>query len=118
GQIMLGDVKMLQLEQQRKLEAIDKMVRPPMTGPTSLRNNPASLLPGSVTYVDTPTAGGGYRPAMEVNLSLTELGKDIRDTQDRIRQAGYADLFLMLANMEGIQPRNTFEIAERKEEKL
>ena len=118
GQIALGDIKMLQLEQTRKLEGIDKKVRPPMTAPTSLRNNPASLLPGSITYVDTTTAGGGYRPAMEVNLQLGELREDIREVQDRINRTFYADLFLMLTNMEGIQPRNQFEIAERKEEKL
>lgn len=117
GMIALGDVKMLQLEQQRKLEAIDKIVRPPMTGPTSMRNNPASLLPGSVTYVDDPT-GKGYRAAMEVNIRLGELAADITSTQQRIERAFYADLFLMLSNMEGIQPRNQFEIAERKEEKL
>ena len=117
GMVALGDVKMLQLEQQRKLEAIDKLVRPPMTGPTSLRNNPASLLPGSVTLVDDPT-GKGYRPAMEVQLRLGELASDIRDTQERIQRAFYADLFLMISQMEGIQPRNQFEIAERKEEKL
>ncbi len=117
GQIGLGDVKMLQREQQRKLEAIDKMVRPPMTGPTSMRNNPNSLLPGSITYSDDPT-GKGYRQAMEVNLRIQELSHDIRECQDRINRAMFADLFLMLANMEGIQPRNQFEIAERKEEKL
>lgn len=117
GMIALGDVKMLQMEQKRKLEGIDKIVRPPMTGPTSMRNNPASLLPGSVTYVDDPT-GKGYRQAIDVNLRLSELTADIRETRDRINQAFYADLFLMLSNMEGIQPRNTFEIAERKEEKL
>lgn len=117
GQVALGDVKMLQIEQTRKLEGIDKIVRPPMTGPTSMRNNPASLLPGSVTYVDDPT-GKGYRAAMEVNIRLSELAQDIRDGQQRIDRTFYADLFLMLANMEGIQPRNQFEIAERKEEKL
>ncbi|MDK2769908.1 MAG: hypothetical protein KYX69_19595 [Sphingomonas sp.] len=117
GQIALGDVRMLQKEQTRKLEAIDKLVRPPMTGPTSMRNNPASLLPGSITYVDDPT-GKGYRAAMEVRVSIAELAADIREVKDMINRAFYADLFLMLANMEGIQPRNTFEIAERKEEKL
>jgi hypothetical protein len=88
-----------------------------MTGPTSMRNNPASLLPGSITYSDD-TNGRGYRPAMEVNLQLNELREDIQEVQKRIDRAFYADLFLMLSNMEGIQPRNTFEIAERKEEKL
>lgn len=117
GMIALGDVKMLQLMQKRKLEGIDKMVRPPMVGPTSLRNNPASLLPGSITYVDDPT-GKGYRTAMEVNIRLAELAQDIGNTQQRIERAFYADLFLMLSNMEGVQPRNQMEIAERKEEKL
>ena len=117
GQVALGDVKMLQIEQKRKLEAIDKMVRPPMTGPTSMRNNPASLLPGAVTYVDDPS-GKGFRPAMEVNLRISDLQGDIRETRERIERAFYADLFMMLSNMEGIQPRNVMEIAERKEEKL
>lgn len=117
GQVVLGDVKMLQKEQARKLEGIDKKVRPPMTGPTSMRNNPASLLPGSITYSDAGNSAG-YRPAMEVRLDLNELHQDIREVQDRINRGFYADLFLMLANMEGVQPRTTVEIAERKEEKL
>ena len=117
GQIAIGDVKMLQKETSRKLEGIDKQVRPPMTGPTSMRNNPASLLPGAVTYVDDPNRLG-FRPAMEVRMSLSDLREDIREVQHRIDRTFYADLFLMLANMEGIQPRNSFEIAERKEEKL
>lgn len=117
GQTALGGIKMLQKEQVRKLEAIDKMVRPPMTGPTSMRNNPASLLPGAITYVDDPNRMG-YRPAMEVRLNLSELREDIKETRDRIERGFYADLFMMLSNMEGIQPRNVMEIAERKEEKL
>ena len=117
GQEANGGTRMLQKEQTRKLEGIDKQVRPPMTGPTSMKNNPASLLPGSITYVDDVNRMG-YRPAMEVRLQLSELREDIGEVQKRIERAWYADLFLMLANMEGIQPRNTFEIAERKEEKL
>lgn len=117
GQVGLGDIKMLQMMQTRKLEAIDKKVRPPMQGPSAMRNNPASLLPGAITYVDDPT-GKGFRPVMEANLSLAELAADIRETTQRIDRVFFADLFLMLANMDGIQPRNTFEIAERKEEKL
>lgn len=114
---VLSDIKMLQKEQKDKMEGIEKKVRPPMQGPTSLKNNPKSLLPGSVTYVDDPT-GKGFRPTMEVNLQLSELREDIREVRERINQGLYADLFLMLTNMEGIQPRNQLEISERKEEKL
>lgn len=117
GMDALPDVKMLQTMQLRSGEAIEKKVRPPMKGPMSLMNNPASLMPGSVTYVDDPT-GRGYTAAIEVNLSLAELENKIQTTSQRIERAYYADLFLMLSQMEGIQPRNQFEIAERKEEKL
>lgn len=119
GMDALPDIKMLQVMQLRAGEAIEKKVRPPMVAPVSLRNNPASLMPGSITYVDDPSgAGRSYRAAIEVNLSLTELENKIVQTSQRIERAYYADLFLMLSQMEGIQPRNTFEIAERKEEKL
>lgn len=117
GEEVLPDVKMLQTEQLDKAQAIQKMHKPPMKGPTSMKSNPASLLPGAITYVDDPT-GQGFTPALQVNLRIGELQADIKDVQSRIERGLYADLFLMLANMEGIQPRNNFEIAERKEEKL
>jgi len=118
GMDALPDVKMLQVMQMRKGEAIEKMVRPPMVGPTSLKGNPASLMPGAITYVDQVSGGTAFAPAMQVNLRIAELSADIQEVQQRIGRALYADLFLMLTNMEGIQPRNQFEIAERKEEKL
>lgn len=117
GMEALPDVKQLQVMQIRKGETVDKKVRPPMVGPMSLKNNPVSTMPGSITYVDDPN-GRSYRAAIDVNLSVTELREDIRETQNRVDRAFYADLFLMLSQMDGIQPRNQFEIAERKEEKL
>lgn len=117
GQKALGDIKMLQLEQTRKLEGIDKKVRPPMSAPTSMKNSPASLLPGAVNYVDDPNRMG-FRPAMEVNLSLAELREDIQETQNRIEKTFFADLFFAITNMEGVQPRNQFELTQRKEEQL
>ncbi|NJL06817.1 MAG: phage tail protein [Methylacidiphilales bacterium] len=117
GMDVLADVKMLQAEQKDKMEAIAKMVRPPLQGPSSLTTNPSSLLPGSLTTVDDPT-GNGIRPVVEVNPRIAELLQDIKATKECINRGFYSDLFLMLANMEGIQPRNSFEIAERKEEKL
>ncbi len=117
GQKALGDIRMLQLEQTRKLEGIDKKVRPPMNAPTSMQNSPASLLPGAVNYVDDPT-GKGFRPAMEVNLSLAELREDIQEVQNRIEKTFFADLFFAITNMEGVQPRNQFELTQRKEEQL
>ena len=67
-----------------------------MVGPPSLRNEPASLLPGGITYVADPS-GQSFRPAMEVRIDLSHLGQDIAEVQGRIKQAFYADLFLMMA---------------------
>jgi len=117
GMDVLPDVKSLHLMQKRFQEAVDKKVRPPMTGPTSMKNNPASLLPGAITYVDDPT-GRQFRAAIAVDISLQELEAKINQGRQSVDKGLYADLFLMLSNMEGIQPRNIMEIAERKEEKL
>lgn len=117
GMVALGSIKMLMKEQSDKLDGIEKQVKPPMTGPTSMEGSPASLVPGSITYSDDPT-GKGYRPAFEVNWNLANLIVDIKDVQNQCDRAFFADLFMMLANMEGVQPRNTLELSERKEEKL
>lgn len=117
GVEMLPDVKMLNREQMWKGEGIERNVRPTMQGPTSLQTSVRTNMPGGVVFVDDST-GQGLRPVHVPTVNLSDLRQDIAETQERVRQAAFADLFLMLANMEGIQPRNQFEIAERKEEKL
>ncbi len=67
GWVALGDAQQLQTQQRRKLEAIDKQVKPPMVGPPSLRNEPATLLPGGITYVADPS-GQSFRPAIDVRV--------------------------------------------------
>lgn len=113
----LGDTKALQLMHKRKAEAIEKMVRPPMTAPSSLRNQKASILPGDVTYVDTHTGQNGFKPAYEVNPRIAELTADIREHQQRVQRAFFEDLFLMLATSDRRQI-TAREIDERHEEKL
>jgi hypothetical protein len=119
GMDALGDVKQLQVEQKRKAQAIDKIVNPPMVADIQLQNQPASILPGGVTYVaslanDKP----GFRPAYEVKPQLGEMLEDIKEVQSRIDRTFFVDLFMMLAQMEGVQPRNDMEMMERKEEKM
>jgi len=115
---VLGDVKALQIEQKRKAQGVDKMVNPPMQAPSALRGQTATVLPGGVTYVDTAQGNqGGFRPAYEVYPRLGELQQDIIETQDRIRQGFYADLFQMLT-MSSRRQITAREIDERHEEKL
>lgn len=117
GMECLGDVKQLQHQQLRKGQAIDYQVNPPLQVPTAYKEAAKNRLPGGVMYVDSMGQNGGVRSAFEVNLNLQHLMMDIQDVRERIRQAYYADLFLMLANdtRSGI---TATEVAERHEEKL
>ncbi len=118
GMDALPDIKQLQVEQRRKGQAIDKMVNPPLQGPSSLQSQAVSLLPGAKTFVSpSDLQAGGLRPIYEVRPNLGELMADIVEVQGRIRQAFYADLFLMLAASDRRQITAT-EIEERRSEKM
>jgi len=117
GMSTLGDVKALQLMHKRKAQAIEKMVNPPMVGPSSLRTMKASILPGDITYSDEREGQKGFRPAHEVNPRIQELLMDIQDHQNRVRRGFYEDLFLMLSTSDRRQI-TAREIEERHEEKL
>lgn len=117
GMTGLGDGKMLQTQQKRKSEAIEKMVRPPMIGPTSLKNQKTSILPGDMTYSDERDGQRGFRPVFEVNFPVGDLKEDIRETQDRINRSFFVDLFLMISQSDRREITAT-EINAKREEKL
>lgn len=117
GMIALGQVKALQLEQRRKAQQIDKQTNPPMIGPTSLKTQRVSLLPGDITYVDQVTGDEGLRPAYMVNPNLGDLLGDIQDTRQLINSAYFVDLFMMLQNV-NTRSMPVEAVIEMKEEKL
>lgn len=114
GMDALPDVKMLQTQERDKAEAIQRMNRPPMNAPTQMRNSPFSLLPGAVNFTDVER---GLLPAYQVDPPVEQLRGDIRETEERINEALYANLFMMLANSDRRQI-TAREIDERHEEKL
>ena len=115
GMDALGDIKQIQIQHKRKAQAIDKQVNPPLVAHVSLKNEPASVLPGGVTYAADPS-GVGMKPVYEVNPNLADMKEDIRDTRDRIRETFYYDLFMMIAQLDTV--RTATEIDARREEKL
>jgi hypothetical protein len=116
GWVALGDAQQLQIQQRDKLQAIQKMHKPPMVGPPELRNEPASLLPGGITYTSDPT-GKAFRSAIDVRIDISHLSADIRETQERVKDAFYANLFLMMAESDR-REITAREIDERHEEKM
>lgn len=118
GMDALGSTKEMQHTEKRASKAIEKQLHPALQGPTSIRNQKASLLPGDITYVDDISGKGGLRPIHETNVMIDQVEARIERMERRISRCFYEDLFLMISQMEGIQPRNEKEIAERQEEKL
>ena len=120
GMDALGDVRSLQFHEVKSAEILDKVNTPPLQAPGALQRQAVSLLPGQVTY-RPPTQGQDakvepiYTPEPRA-LDYTE--KKIQRIESAIDSAFFADLFLMLSNMAGVQPRNQLELMERKEEKM
>lgn len=119
GMDALGDGRQLQTEERRKGEYIDKLVRPPMVADVTLENKPSSILPGEITYVNAADGKQQFYPAYEVNAQgMQPLTEDIKEVEQRINRAFFTDVFLMITQMEGIQPRNEMELSQRIGEKI
>lgn len=117
GMMALGDVKALQLYEKHKARAVENIINPPMTGPSSMQNQRVSMLPGTFTYSDAMSPAQQFRPSLEVRpeaVNVVELS--IREHEQRIKQAFYADLWLALMEQDGQMTAR--EVAERHEEKM
>ena len=115
GMEALGSSKMLQQMEKRSAQAIDKIVNPPMVADVQMKNEPASLLPGGVTYVQN-VAQSGFKPAYEVPPNIAGIEEKIAKAEQRINSAFFADLFLMISQLDSV--RTATEIIERKQEKM
>lgn len=115
GMDALPATRQLQIQQRRKAEAIDKMVRPPMNASVNMKNEPVSILPGAVNYV-ADLASSGFKPAYTVEPRLAEMIEDIAETQKRVQGVFFVDLFMMISQLDTV--RTATEIDARREEKL
>ena len=118
GMDALASTKEMQTTEKRVSRAIEKQLNPALQGPPELRNQKASLLAGDITYVNEANGKGGLRAIHEVNMAVDKVEQRIERMEQRLDRCFFVDMFLMMAQMEGIQPRNEAEIAERHEEKL
>lgn len=117
GSQCIGSTRALQLMERRKAELVEKGVRPPMGAPASLQVQKASILPGSITYLDDMQQGAKFAPLWEVNPGwLGQLRGEIAAEEQIADTAFFVDLFLMISQMDTV--RTAYEIATRKEEKM
>ena len=117
GSMCIGSTKAVQLMEMRKAELLEKGVRPPMGAPSSLKGQRASILPGSITYLNDMQNGAKFAPLYDVQPAwLGQLRGEIQADSEIIDTAFFVDLFLMISQMDSV--RTAYEIATRKEEKL
>ena len=118
GMTALGDVKGLQIEEKQKAMAVAKLSNPPLSGPPSIKNVPVSGLPGGLTAYEGDDQKQKLGPLYQVDPRIQELRLDMDAVENRINKAFFVDLFLAISNIEGIQPRNQLDLAQRNEERL
>jgi hypothetical protein len=116
----LPDIKQLQLEVKRKAQAIDKLVNPPMVADVQLKNQPASLLPGGVTYVSGLMANSrpGFAPVYQVAPPVKEIMEDLNEVRGRIKEIFYNNLFQTISQFETRSNVTATEIDARRAESL
>lgn len=117
GMDVLPDVIQLQVMTVRMSEAIEKQVRPPLVADITMKNQPSSILPGHVTYVQNLSTGTGMRPIYQVNPDLNAFDRLIQQTATRIKVGMFNDLFLMLSE-NPTQKQTAYEVAQKVQEKL
>lgn len=112
----LPDLRELEFAARRKGRAMDLLVRPPVFIPAGLQQMGISIDPGSINFINEMQGRvDAMRPDPNV---LTVITQDIDRITRRVNQLFFADLWMAVTEMEGIQPRNQQELMYRNEEKL
>ncbi len=112
----LPDLRELEFSARRKGRAMDLMVRPPVFLPAGLQQTAISMDPGSLNFINEMQGRvDALRPDPNVGQWIME---DINRITRRVNEIFYANLWMAVTEMEGIQPRNQQELMYRNEEKL
>jgi hypothetical protein len=117
----LPDQKQVQLETRRKAQAIDKMVNPPLVADVQLKNQPASLLPGGMTYVQGFTSSGkpGIASVYDTHqFPVNEITEDLNEVKARLGKTFFNDVLMTASQYETRSNVTAVEWNMRKSESL
>ena len=116
----LPDQKQLQLESRRKAQAIDKMVNPPLVADVQLKNQPASLLPGGITYVSGYSASGkpGFSSVYDTKFPVNEITEDLNEVRGRLAKTFFNDVLMTASQFETRSNVTAMEWDMRKSESM
>lgn len=118
GMDALPDAKQLMLETRRKAQALDKHVNPPMIADIQLKNQPASLLPGGVTYIAGAMSSTkpGFAPVYQVQPDIKGISEDLEEVRQRLKKTFFNDIFQTISQYETRSNVTAAEIDARRAE--
>jgi hypothetical protein len=115
GMDALPDLRELQLQTKRKTEATAFLVKPEKIAPATVKLTGQA---GNVVAASMADAAQIHVPYQMPYQAIEAIMGDMTRCTEAVDRLTYADLFMAITNMQGIQPRNIEEIASRNEEKL
>jgi hypothetical protein len=115
GWVALGDVRQFFHGLKMRALGIETVMKPP----TQVDGNVGNLntLPGGVSRSSSMVPNAGARPVYQINPDFNALREDITGLKQDISETFYADLFLML-NQINAGKMTAEEVRERQAEKL
>lgn len=121
GMDALPDIKQLQQETRRKAQGIDKAINPPLVADVQLKNQPASLLPGGMTFLQgmMSTGNDGMKPAYgNWRPDIAAITADLEEVRKRIKDTFFLNLFNVASQFETRSNITAVEWDMRKAESL
>ncbi|WP_158257940.1 portal protein [Sphingopyxis lindanitolerans] len=115
GHDCLADMRELAMQAKSKRELTDLLRKPPTVGPA----RDLDMRPGAHTYVADMTQVQAVKPIYEVQSgAIQAVREDMAEIKQSIDRLAFADLFMAITNMPGVQPRNVEELLRRDQEKM
>ncbi len=113
----LPDIQQLQHATWRKAQLVDNLVEPPLQVPMNARQNPISLSSRAINYVASTSSDQAIKPILQSTGNIDVIGAEIDKLHQRIEQAFFYDMFLLLQQYAGTRKTAT-EVYGLKEEKM
>jgi len=91
-----------------------------MVADIQLKNQPASLLPGGVTYVTGFSTSGkpGFASVYEMKFPVGEISEDLNEIRERIREIFFSKIFQAISQFETRSNVSATEIDARRAEAM
>lgn len=116
----LPDCKQLQLEVRRQAQGIDKLVNPPLIADLQMKNQPAALIPGGITYVAgmMSSTHPGMQSIYNHRIEIQPMTENLELLRQRLKEIFFNNLFQTISQYQTRSNVTAEEINARRAESL